>query len=189
MLYKHRLLLLSCSLCLLAACGGRTNGSSPTSADTNTNPNPTEYCEGTQEWNGDWSVMESQVIVEMNKRRAQGADCRSAGSYPPAPALTDNKTLQCAARNHSVDMSDRDYFAHDSPDGDSVADRADWAGYPWSAIGENLALGSPDAVSVVNGWMGSDGHCKNIMLTDFTEVGIGFHKGKHPLWTAVFGDQ
>jgi len=173
----------------VGACGGTDDESSSTTTNPNNVLDLTEYCEATQEWNPDWTVMESEVIVEMNKRRAQGADCRSAGSYPPAPPLADNKTLQCAARNHSVDMSNRDYFAHDSPDGNSVADRADWAGYPWVAIGENLALGSPNAVSVVNGWMGSDGHCKNIMLSEFSEVGIGFHKGKHPLWTAVFGDQ
>ena len=133
--------------------------------------------------------MEAVVIVEMNKRRAAGADCNTQGTFAPAGPLTASAPLQCAARNHSVDMHIRDYFAHDSPDGYSVADRADWAGYPWMAIGENLALGSPNSLSAVNGWMGSDGHCANIMHPDFTEVGIGFHKGKHPLWTAVFGDR
>jgi len=125
--------------------------------------------------------------VEMNKRRAAGADCNSEGVFAPAPPLAANGLLQCAGRNHSVDMHIRDYFQHESPDEFHVGDRANWAGYPWVAIGENLALGSGTAVGVVEGWMGSDGHCRNIMAPDFEELGIGYYKGKHPLWTAVFG--
>ena len=91
---------------------------------------------------------------------------------------------RCAARRHSQDMGERQYFDHINPDGEDPGDRLSSAGYVASTWGENIAFGYPDAESVVAGWMQSDGHCANILRPNFTEIGIGYAQGD--LWTQVF---
>jgi uncharacterized protein YkwD len=85
-------------------------------------------------------------------------------------------------------MSDRNFFDHTNPSGEGPAERVDAAGYDWRGIGENIAGGSPDAEGTMQQWMGSDGHCANIMSPDFEEIGIGYHPGGQygHLWTQVF---
>jgi uncharacterized protein YkwD len=69
-------------------------------------------------------------------------------------------------------MATNDYFAHESQDGRTPADRVSAAGYAWSAIGENIAAGYPDVAAAVDGWMTSPGHCANIMTAAFRELGM-----------------
>ena len=45
-------------------------------------------------------------------------------------------------------------------------------GYAWSGLGENIAAGYPGIEAVLAGWMGSDGHCANIMNATFNQVGL-----------------
>ena len=96
------------------------------------------------------------------------------------PALTK------AARDHSQDMIDKDYFAHASRDGSEPSDRMVRAGYAPCGrtyyCGENLAVGSsypstPDRL--FEGLMNSSGHKANILKEEFREVGIGAHTGKY----------
>ncbi|MGB3891653.1 MAG: CAP domain-containing protein, partial [Priestia megaterium] len=35
-------------------------------------------------------------------------------------------------------------------------------------------------------WMNSDGHRKNILNPDFTEIGVGYVKGDTTYWTQQF---
>lgn len=137
-----------------------------------------------------WSQWEEEVLVLTNERRAAGADCGSEGAFPPAPPLTMNPALRCAARVHSMDMAVRNYFDHTDPDGVGFDQRIVAAGYNASAMGENIAAGPPDPEHVVEAWMGSDGHCSNIMQSFFTEIGIGYYyENEKPnnYWTQDFG--
>jgi len=92
----------------------------------------------------------------------------------------DNVLAQVAAF-HSTDMAKNDYFAHEDENGCDSACRVTAAGYKWRAVGENLFLlkreyhFSADGASavVVAGWMGSEGHRKNMFEPDFTHEGIG----------------
>lgn len=127
---------------------------------------------------------EEQVLELVNAERAAGADCGSAGVFDPAGPLTMNADLRCAARTHSQDMVDRDYFDHTNPDGESPGDRIDATGYQWRSWGENIAWGQPAPEAVVDAWMNSDGHCSNIMNAGFTEIGVGYAEGS--VWTQVF---
>ena len=36
----------------------------------------------------------------------------------------------------------------------------------------------------MDSWMGSDGHCTNIMRDSFSEIGVGYYPGNY--WTEVF---
>ncbi len=163
--------------------GGGGNGASDDLPDL---PGDDEsYCEAVVDWVADWSQFESEVIDLLNERRAEGADCGSEGTFGSAGPLTSNDVLQCAARNHSMNMALSGFFDHTDPDGRGAGDRIDLAGYLWSAFGENIAWGQPSPERVVDGWMGSSGHCANIMNPDFTEVGVGYYSGHY--WTLSFG--
>ena len=107
----------------------------------------------------------------INQRRAVNTACGSV-AYLATTATTWDDRLATAAYNHSADMASRNYFAHTSPEGGSASTRTTAAGYVWSAVGENIAAGYPDAAAVVQGWMDSPGHCQNIMSSGFTQIGM-----------------
>lgn len=100
------------------------------------------------------------------------------------PAFAASATLDAAARAHAADMVSRRYFAHDSPEGGTLADRVGAAGWfptggSWT-IGEDIAWGSGTLgtpVRIVAAWMASPGHRANILQPAFTEVGIGVAAG------------
>lgn len=127
--------------------------------------------------------LEEQVLDLVNQRRAQGATC-GGDTMPPVPALSAEPALTEAARQHSYDMVVRDFFSHTNPSGQNPGDRIEAQGYEWSTWGENIAGGQSTAAAVMQSWMGSAGHCRNIMSASFTEIGIGVYENQ---WTQVFG--
>jgi hypothetical protein len=96
------------------------------------------------------------------------------------PVLTNNQTLSQVAFVKMQDLFLRQYFAHESPTGESVSDLARNAGYTYLAVGENLALG--DFYSnkhVVDSWMDSPGHRANILSKKYSEIGIAAGRGMY----------
>ncbi|MBT2383073.1 CAP domain-containing protein, partial [Streptomyces sp. ISL-11] len=119
-----------------------------------------------------------QVTSLVNAERAK------AGCSP----VTENSTLDSAAQGHSDDMAARGFFNHTNPDGAGPGERITAAGYRWSTYGENIAYGQQDAAAVMDSWMHSDGHRKNILNCSFKEIGVGVnHAPGGPRWTQVFG--
>jgi uncharacterized protein YkwD len=119
------------------------------------------------------------VVAMTNAARAR------AGCGP----VTMSSRLGYAAWQHSTDMARRGYFAHNSVNGLSPGGRETSAGYRWSAYGENIAWGQPDAGTVMNAWMNSPGHRANILDCRFRNVGIGlaYNARGIPFWTQDFG--
>jgi uncharacterized protein YkwD len=103
---------------------------------------------------------------------------------PPVAPVKWNVLLELAAVKHSVDMKTKKYFAHNSPSGSTPQSRIKAAGFSYSLMGENIASGPSKEESVISGWLGSEGHCKNIMNAGFQEMGVGRADN---LWTQVFG--
>jgi uncharacterized protein YkwD len=137
------------------------------------------------------SSFEQAVLDLVNSRRAAGATCGST-TYGPAAALPLNTNLRTAARGHSQDMAANNYFSHTSLDGRTVEVRIRAAGYMGSyPLGENIAAGQSSPSSVVTGWMGSPGHCSNIMDPAFRAIGIGYaydaDSSYRHYWTMNFG--
>ena len=62
---------------------------------------------------------------------------------------------------------------HGGSDGSTPASRIDASGYVWSVSAENVAAGFT-AANVVEAWLKSAGHCRNIMNPVFTETGVRF---------------
>ena len=101
-------------------------------------------------------------------------------------ALVADEGLAAVARAHSADMRDRGYFDHVNLDGLDPFDRAAAAGV--DARAENIAMGQPDAASVMDAWMNSSGHRANILDCSLTSLGVGVADGSGgPWWTQLFG--
>ena len=81
-------------------------------------------------------------------------------------------------------MNVNDYFSHTGLNGSNFSQRAKDAGYTGGPRGENIALGQRSVETVHNAWMNSDGHRRNILSSDITEMGLG-HNGRY--WTQIFG--
>lgn len=114
-----------------------------------------------------------QVLDLVNAARAQGRTC-GATTYAAAPALTLNAQLGQAAQGHAADMAAQNYFSHTSKDGRTAGQRIAAAGYAYRTWGENIAAGQATAAQVMDGWLKSEGHCKNIMNPNFRELGVGY---------------
>ncbi len=91
---------------------------------------------------------------------------------PPVTALRWSAALTDAARRHSQDMVDHNFFDHTGSDGSNAGQRISEAGYRWTSWGENIAAGQPTVESVVQAWMGSEGHCRNLMNARFKDMGL-----------------
>lgn len=104
------------------------------------------------------------------------------------PVRTDER-LRTAARAHSADMAKYDYFSHVGRDGSRFWDRVALAGYPRNdAASENIASGQRTAKTVVQAWMNSPGHERNILNCESVAVGVGLaYRGDTPYWTQDFG--
>ncbi len=159
-------------------------------------PEPSiESChERVVDWPAEWVLFEEQVLEEVNIRRSQPADCGSEGLFEPTTPLTMDPEIQCAARYHSIWMSENQY-THDSPGGDLGDDpqaRLQSVGYS-GAWGENIYASPASAAAAVEGWMASDGHCSNIMSDWWTVIGIGYYRNPSSewehYWTQNFGDR
>lgn len=87
--------------------------------------------------------------------------------------LTENAKLDQAAQSKASDMAARDYWSHNTPDGQSPWTFITAAGYSYSTAGENLAYGFATSADTITGWMNSPGHRANILNASFTEVGFG----------------
>jgi uncharacterized protein YkwD len=172
--------------------GTSAPGTDGGTSDTPEEPPPPEvpdieYCQDVAGWSLQWSMLEQEVLDLVNEERAAGGSC-GMQSFPPSGPLTMEARLRCAARVHSKDMNDRDFFSHFNPDGEGPSDRVDQTGYLWTSVGENIASGYPTAIEVMGAWLESSGHCANIRNPDFTELGIGYYAGGPygSLWTQVF---
>lgn len=124
------------------------------------------------------AAMEEEVLRLVNEERAK----QGLG------ALKRASDLDSLARAHSADMIKRNFFDHTNPDGQSPFDRMRAAGISYRAAAENIASGQTSAQSVMNAWMNSSGHRKNILNSSYTEIGIGAVKSSAGkiYWTQEF---
>lgn len=98
-------------------------------------------------------------------------------------ALRPMRSLRVAATGFAAEMVGRSFFAHVGPDGDLVA-RLRRTGFirrnvAWT-VGENLAWGVGAAArpaSIVNAWMHSGPHRRNLLAREFRRIGLGVTVG------------
>jgi uncharacterized protein YkwD len=93
--------------------------------------------------------------------------------------LRPDARLRLAAVRQSRDMVRRRFLEHVNPDGVGHDERIAGAGYRLderTLAGENLATGEGETSTpavIVDGWMHSPGHRRNILRPQFREIGIG----------------
>jgi uncharacterized protein YkwD len=110
------------------------------------------------------------------------------------PPLSFNRTLSRSAAWLAKDMAEHGYFSHTDRLQRSIDRRLPDFGYAhYHAIGENIAAGMRSPALAVNGWMHSEGHRRNILSPDFSEIGAGIalnpgSKYKR-YWVEDFGDR
>ncbi|MBM4284091.1 MAG: CAP domain-containing protein [Deltaproteobacteria bacterium] len=98
------------------------------------------------------------------------------------PSLDQDRELSRVAWRYSADMLHRRFFSHTNPDGLSPRDRvlSDYVPRPLM-VGENLWSGSGAdpgetrllARIIVDGWMASPGHRRNLLHPRYTHLGVG----------------
>ena len=89
-------------------------------------------------------------------------------------ALTED--LLRPARQHSLDMAQRNVLTHADANGRGPGERLDAAGIAWLRYGENVALCkgySSPCDAVVDAWLKSPGHAANLLDPQLAESAVG----------------
>lgn len=129
------------------------------------------------------STITTERIIQLTnvERRASGVG-----------EVTANNKLSSAALQKGQDMLSKDYFAHISPSGVTPWFWMSKVGYTYTVAGENLAIDFTSAEGVVDAWMASPTHKENLLLPEYTDIGIGvvtgeFEGGTSTIVVQMFG--
>jgi len=131
---------------------------------------------------------EKRTLVLHNRARAN----RGLRRLCVDPRLTK------AARSHSREMVEKDYFSHNSYNGESVGARLRRFGFDGSVHGENIAGGygaHAGAGPTFERWMASADHRANILDRRFRRIGVGTYTGDYEgikgyvMYTVDFGSR
>jgi len=126
------------------------------------------------------------ILAKVNEAR------KDAGVKP----LTYNVYLEDSAQRYALDMAEKGFFGHVSPDGQTLKDRVGATGYydrsysrdcgciKGYTFGENIARGQKTADEVMEAWMKSPSHKEAILNPDYSDLGVGVFGG---LWVEHFG--
>lgn len=117
------------------------------------------------------------IIHYMNEARSTESDCGQYGTFSPVGPVEGHPLLHEAAQGHADDMAENDFFSHTGSDGSSFSQRISATGYTGTPVGENIAAGDHDPAIVIQRWLDSDGHCRNLMQGSANQVGVGFSLG------------
>ncbi|MDL1873274.1 CAP domain-containing protein [Deltaproteobacteria bacterium PRO3] len=132
--------------------------------------------------------VEGLILESSNEQRAKKKLAPLAGE----------EILVKVARDHSQDMLKRNYLSHFSPEKKSVVDRVKkYQPKLQRSVGENLhtitssqGLVDPKAIAgqMMDDWMHSSSHRKNILSKDYAFLGVGCASdGQRIFCTQVFG--
>lgn len=170
---------------VLCVCRGGSSEACQEQCSEAPGPEPAET------WPQAWSDLEGQLLTLANEARAAGGCCDAGVCFESSAALESSESLGRAARLHARDMAERQYFAHDTPEGLTPFDRMRREGFEGCAMGENLAQGQTSAEEVVAGWLKSPDHCENLLDPGFGRVGLGYADSTgafSPFWVQTLGD-
>jgi len=84
-----------------------------------------------------------------------------------------SKSLEAAADANLLDMYERGYFAHVTPEGLEPGDRAMELGFCHRYVGENLAAGQRTVAAAMRAWDNSPSHQLNMLEPNYVYVGLG----------------
>ena len=131
-------------------------------------------------WDCQAAAAEEQILAMLNAARAEQQTC-GGSNYGPSQPLVMDPQLRCAARLHSWDMSGRNYYAHQTPEGLSPSGRVSLIPGINSSAAENIYQWWASPQAIFDGWMNSAGHCRNMLCGSHTRVGIGIYNDHHTM--------
>jgi uncharacterized protein YkwD len=131
----------------------------------------------------------SEMLSALNQARAAGGHCGHRGEHRPAAPLAWSTELAETAQRQARWLAERGELVHTGPAGEPLAERARVAGYSFRRISENLALGQTTPAEVVADWLGSEGHCANLLDAAAAEVGVALacRSDGDAVWVMVAG--
>lgn len=112
--------------------------------------------------------------IDVNSIVAQTNAERRAGGLSD---LQLSPILSESARQKASHMFEKNYWAHNGPDGTSPWDFFKAVNYNYLYAGENLARDFNDSASVTKAWMESPTHRDNIMSGRYKEIGVAVVNG------------
>ncbi|KAJ9055965.1 hypothetical protein DSO57_1037903 [Entomophthora muscae] len=98
--------------------------------------------------------------------------------------LTFNSKLKAAAQCHSAYQARNKHMSHDGFKRSSVGLRVKKKGYFFRSCAENVAFNQRSVEEVVEAWMNSPDHRRNILSPKYKEFGAGM---VNYYWTQNFG--
>jgi uncharacterized protein YkwD len=107
---------------------------------------------------------------------------RAAAGRPP---LTLDSRLNEAAQQHAEDMLLHSYYNHTSPQGSRPADRVRKTGYTAQIVGENIARGPFTVNEVMDNWLQSQDHRRNLLNPVYRDFGVGIAVGRNSVGYTV----
>lgn len=116
---------------------------------------------------------EYKMLGLLNEMRRTGFECWGKTFPPNDVPLKWDCRLWRAAKGHSLDMANNDFFSHTGSDDSHPSDRARAQGTTF--VGENLSSGYEDAETPLRRWGESGlGHCTLMMNPDARSIGAGY---------------
>lgn len=117
----------------------------------------------------------SYVTVTDSTGSADVNTFRASAGLPP---LARSAALDAAAQAHAADMARNGFFGHRGSNGSTHGERIRAAGMSPCGAAENIADGPFTPSGVMAGWMGSQGHRRNILNRRYSEYGLARVEGK-----------
>lgn len=100
--------------------------------------------------------------------------------------LTKDSNLENAANKRATELVST--FSHTRPDGSSCFTVYEDFSISYGYKAENIAEGQRTPEEVVNAWINSEGHRKNILNENYSKLGVGvYEKDGIIYWTQLFG--
>ncbi|MBI2984668.1 MAG: CAP domain-containing protein [Candidatus Kerfeldbacteria bacterium] len=128
-----------------------------------------------------WWLIGMFIIGAWLSPRAAEAELFSAGAIIARtndvrrehrlPPLAIDQRLMAAAAAKVHDLVDDQYFAHTAPDGQSPWVWMEAAGYQFTEASENLAIAFKDPTAVIDAWLDSRAHRRNLLSRTLSDVG------------------
>lgn len=187
----RRRALVTAAAAVVAGCAGVSPEVETDDEPTTTTP---ESSGDVEESGGGSAPDAAEVETVIHERINDERTDRSAGK------VYDDRFLADPARDHSEDMDERDFYAHQNPDYEQPWDRVECDAAEVLHRGEIGRMRHPDgeetydttdaeelAAFIVDGWLRSEGHREVILDPVFERGGVGVHINDGEFWvTAMF---
>lgn len=109
-----------------------------------------------------WAMSPEEILQNINTQRQKFF----------LPPYTLNSQLSQAAAAKAQDMITKNYWSHLSPQGTTPWSFILKSGYSYQSAGENLADGYTHAPALIQAWLDSPGHRRNLLNSNYRQIGV-----------------